>query len=52
MENYLKQDPIPSLDDEYAMMKQIIPALPLEYINMYMKELVPENDSNMVVLTM
>ncbi|MBO4826809.1 MAG: insulinase family protein [Prevotella sp.] len=52
VENYLKQDPIPSLDDEYAMMKQIIPALPLEYINMYMKELVPENDSNMVVLTM
>ena len=52
VQNYLDNDPIPSLDDEYAMMKQIIPALPLEYINMYMKELVPQNDSNMVVLLM
>ena len=52
VQNYLDNDPIPSIDDEYAMMKQIIPALPLEYINMYMKELVPQNDSNMVVLLM
>ena len=51
VQNYLDNEPIPSLDDEYAMLKQIIPALPLEYINMYMKELVPQNDSNMVVLT-
>ena len=49
--NFLDHDPIPSLDDEYATMKQIIPALPVDYINMYIKELVPQNDSNMVVLT-
>ena len=31
-------------------MKQIVPMIPVEAINETMKELVPENDSNMVVL--
>ena len=51
VQNFLDNDPFPSIDDEYAMMKQIIPALPLDYFNMYVKELVPQNDSNMVVMT-
>ena len=47
--NFLDNEPIPSLDDEYMLMKQIVPAIPLEAINEYMKELVPGNDSNLVV---
>ena len=52
VENYLSKSPIPSLDDEYMLMKQLIPNIPLDVINQYMKELVPEADKNMVVLTM
>ena len=50
--NFLDKTPIPSLDDEYMMLKQIIPAIPLEAINEYMKELVSPTDTNMVVLTL
>ena len=50
--NFLDKTPIPSLDDEYMMLKQIIPAIPLEAINEAMKEYVPANDSNVVVLTL
>ena len=50
VQNFLANEPIPSLDDYYQLMKQVVPALPLENINMLMKELVPANDSNMVVL--
>ena len=52
VENYLAKSPIPSLDDEYMLMKQVVPSIPLEAINEYMKELVPADDKNMVVLTM
>ena len=49
--HFLSNEPIPGIDDYYQLMKQVVPALPLENINMVMKELVPENDSNMVVLS-
>jgi zinc protease len=50
VDHYLDNDPIPSLDDYYQIMKQISPVLPLEAVNGLMKELVADNDSNMVVL--
>ena len=50
VQHFLANEPIPSLDDYYQLMKQLVPALPLENINMLMKEIVPQNDSNMVVL--
>ncbi len=50
-EHFLDKEPIPSLDDYYMMMTQLAPAIPLEAINMLMKELVPTNDSNMVVIS-
>ncbi len=50
-EHFLDNEPIPSLDDYYMMMTQLAPAIPLEAINMLMKELVPTNDSNMVVIS-
>ena len=48
--HFLSNEPIPSIDDYYQLMKQMVPAIPLEAINMLMKEFVPQNDSNMVVL--
>ena len=50
--NFLDNEPIPSFDDYYALMKQIMPAIPLDVVNEYMKELVPPSDTNVVVLTM
>ncbi len=49
--HFLEKNPIPSFDDEYMMMKQIIPAIPLDAINEVMKEYVPANDSNIVVIS-
>ena len=49
--NFLTNEPMPSIDYEYEMMKQIVPALPLEAVNAYMQELLPQNDSNMVIIS-
>jgi zinc protease len=50
--HYLDNEPIPSIDDYYQVMKQIVPMLPIDAVNGLMKELVPANDSNLVVLNM
>lgn len=49
--HFLTNEPMPSIDYEYEMMKQIVPALPLEAVNEYLRELLPQNDSNMVVIS-
>ena len=51
-ENYLEKEPIPSIDMYYQVMKQVVPMIPLEGINELMKQLLPANDSNLVVLNM
>ena len=51
-EHFLANEPIPSIDDYYQLMKQVVPMLPLDAINSLMAELVLKNDSNMVVLNM
>lgn len=48
--NFLDNDPMPSIDTYYALMKQLIPAIPLEAVNETMKELLPKSDTNMVIL--
>ncbi len=50
--HFTKNEPIPSLDVQYMMMKQIVPSLPVDMINEMMKEYVSETDSNLVVLSM
>ena len=52
VQNFLNKDPYPSLDVYYETMKQIVPMLPVDVVNQLMKEFVPANDSNMVVLNM
>ena len=50
VQNFLAQEPIPSIDYTYTTMKQMVPMLPLEGVNALMKELVAESDTNLVVL--
>ena len=52
VQHYLAQEPIPSLDDYYQVMKQIVPMLPVDAINGLMKAFVSESDTNLVVLNM
>ena len=50
VQNFLNNEPIPSIDFTHQTMKQLLPMLPLEGVNMVMKELFLENDTNLVVL--
>ena len=50
VDNFLENEPMPSIEFTYPVMKQIVPMIPVEAINEMMKELVPENDSNMVII--
>ena len=50
VQNFLDNEPFPSIDMYYETMKQIVPMLPLEAVNELMKEFYAKNDSNMVVL--
>ena len=50
VQNYLNNEPIPSIDFIYQTMKQVVPMLPLEMPNEVIKELVLPTDSNLVVL--
>ncbi len=51
-EHFLDNEPIPSIDNYYMLMKQVTPMIPVDAINTLMKELIPANDSNLVVLNM
>lgn len=49
-DNYLEHEPITGIENEYMIMKQmIVPNLGLEDINQYAKELITDNDTNLVV---
>ncbi len=51
-EHFLANEPIPSIEDEYTMMQQLSPMIPVEAVNETMKELIHQNDSNLVILGM
>ena len=48
--NYLTGEPIPSIEQEYQIMQQLTPMLPVELINSLLPEVFPEGDKNMVVI--
>ena len=48
--HFLSNAPMPSIDYSYQVMKQLIPAIPIEVVNAFMAELLPKNDSNMVII--
>lgn len=48
--NFLSGDAIPSIEDEYNLMKQLVPNIPVEAINQTIKELV--TDDNRLLICM
>lgn len=48
-DNYLSNEPIPSVEDQYAIMKRIAPMVNVNVLNRYMQSLVSESDTNLVV---
>ena len=50
-EHFLENEPLPSIDFTYQTMKQLVPMLPVQAVNQVMAELLPKNDSNMVVIS-
>lgn len=50
LNHFLKSEPTPGIDTEYAMLSQVLPQLPLEQINMIMKQYItPENIAIMMM---
>ena len=49
--NFLDNEPIPGIEMEYEMMKQLVDMIPLEAINQALAELVTDNNRVLLVLT-
>ena len=49
--HFLDNDPMMDIEDTYNMMKALIPNIPLEAVNGIMAQMLPKNDSNIVVLS-
>lgn len=49
--NFLENEGMPSIDMTYPLLKQLVPAIPLEAINELLPELVGKSDTNMVILS-
>ncbi len=47
---FLTNEPMPSIDYTYQLMKQMVPAIPVEAVNEYIKQAIPANDSNVVII--
>jgi len=48
--NYLDNEPMPSIEQEYQIMSQIIPMVPVEVINQILPELISNSDKNLVIV--
>ena len=42
--NFIDNEPIPGIENEYAIMNQMAPKIPLEAVNGFMKQLIQENN--------
>ena len=49
-DHFLSNEPIPSLEYSYQMLKQIVPNVPIEYVNEVFKSLVSKSDTNLVII--
>lgn len=47
---FLSNEPMPSIDYTYNLMKKLVPQIPLEAVNQVLPELFLKNDSNLVIL--
>ncbi|MBR5171076.1 MAG: insulinase family protein [Muribaculaceae bacterium] len=48
--HYIHNEPIPSIEDYYQIMKMIAPQVPVEYINQVLPQLISATGENLVVL--
>ena len=48
--NYLDNEPIPSIEQEYQIMSQIVPMIPVDLINQMLPEVLTTDGKNLVVL--
>ncbi len=51
-EHFLANEPMAAIDDEYMLMQQILPMIPVEAMNAVLPELISDGDQNLVVLGM
>ena len=51
-QNFLSSEPIPSIEQEYMIMQQLAPAIPVDVVNQVMPQLVSLTDTNLVVFSM
>lgn len=49
-ENFLDNEPMPSLDWRYEVMKQLVPMIPVEAVNEFIGRIDLANDSNVVII--
>ena len=50
VENFLENEPMASIDDEYQFMSMVIPNLPVQMVNEIIKMLIPETNKNLVLV--
>ena len=48
--NYLDNEPIPSIEQEYQIMSQIVPMIPIDIINSLLPEVITTDGKNLVIL--
>ncbi len=48
--NYLDNEPMPSIEQEYQIMNMIAPQIPVDYINQMLPELITTDGKNLVVM--
>ena len=52
VDHFTGNEPIPSVEDEYQIYQMLVPHIPVTAINQYAKQLVCDNDTNLVTLAM
>jgi len=50
--NFIENEPIPSITDEYEMAKQFAPSVPFQLINKLTHQLISSSDTNLIVVGM
>ena len=48
--HFIENEPIPSIEDEYQIVNQLAPNIPVEVINQIAQQLISDNDTNFVTL--
>ena len=48
--NFIDSEPIVSIEDQYQLMQQIAPMIPVDAVNELVKQLITDNDSNFVCI--